>query len=212
MKPLHTLLAFAVSGLLLTACDKKTETPAEPKTETKTETAAPADSTGAATAAKTTVANASSDSPTLKMSILGIKMATFGMIAQEKPSLTDEQKKCLAGDEANATYQAYADDIVGIIGADALKESDKFYDTEVGKKMLTFMDQQLAQAAGLPITGDAVTITDADKAAMQEYAKTNESSKAMEEKITAAMSADPQKTLKQMQHFAAKEKARCNIS
>lgn len=214
MKPLHTLLAIAVSGLLLTACDKKTDTTAEPKTEAKTETVAPADNAGTAPAGETTAATttANVDSPTIKMSMMGIKMATFGVIAQEKPNLTDEQKKCLAGDEANATYQPYVDEITGIIGADGIKEADKFYETEVGKKMLTFMNQQFAEVAGLPIEGEPVTMTDADKKAMEEYGKNNQSSKAIEEKLAASMASDPQKTMQQMQDFATKEKARCNIS
>ncbi len=199
MKALHTLLAIAISGLLLTACDKKTEAPADTKTESTTTVAEPTPTPEAS----------STQSPTVKLTVLGVKMGTFGVLMAEHPALTEEQKKCLLSDEADATYEPTTTELIALMGADNLKEADKFYATEVGQKMLKYMEQQMAMVASLPLDGEPVTITDEDKAAMEEYAKNNPLAKEMEAKIAASLT--PQKMLEQMQGYAAKEKVRCNI-
>lgn len=218
---LRTLLAVTVSASLLTACNKaetpKADTSAEaPKTETKTTetTTTPAVATPATstttTTTTTTTATASSKSPTVDMYVTTFKMSTVGLLNAEKP-LTKEQTACLLSKEADATYYADAQtELNTILGAESIAESDKFYTTDVGKKMLAFIDQQQAKAMGQPIVGEPVVITEADKKAAADFTANNPKMKEIETKMQKAMS-NPQAMMTKMQKFATQEKSRCHI-
>lgn len=216
---LRTLLAVTVSATLLTACNKagtpKTDAPkAETKTTstetTTTSATTPAVAPATSTTTTTTTVATTTKSPTVNMYVTSFKMAAVGLLNAEKP-LTKEQTTCLLSKDSDATYYNDAQtELNALIGADSIAESDKFYATDVGKKMLVFIEQQQAKAMGQPIVGEPVVITEADKKAAADYTANNPKAKEIEAKMQKAMS-NPQTMMTKMQKFATQEKSRCLI-
>ena len=144
------------------------------------------------------------------MYVTSFKMSTVGLLNAETP-LTKEQTACLLSKEADATYYADAQtELNALIGADSIAESDKFYASDVGKKMLVFIEQQQAKAMGQPIVGEPVVITEADKKAAADFTANNPKMKEIETKMQKAMS-NPQAMMTKMQKFATQEQSRCHI-
>ena len=195
------LLTLGMSAFLLSACDrqKDTEQPTTPPTTPKE--------------SEQTITNLAdaglTNSPTIEINTLGYKTVVFGNILEENKSLTDEQKKCLISNEANATYEPGNIELVNLTGTDLLKESDKFYETEIGQKFRRFIEQQLFLMADQKIEGEIIVITDEDQLKATEYRQNNPTAKEMETKMSTL---DPQKTLAQFQEYTIKEKARCHIN
>lgn len=205
----RTVLAVTVSASLLTACNKADTAKTDaPKADATASVVAPASTPAVASAPVT--ATATAKSPTVNMYMTTFKMGTVGMLNAEKP-LTKEQTACLMSKEADTTYYTDAQtELNNLIGAEGIAESDKFYETDVGKKLVTYIDQQQAQAMGQPITGAPVVITEADKKAAADFTKNNPKMKEIENKLKAGMG-NQQAMMAKMQNFITKEKSRCHI-
>lgn len=207
MKFMPLLLSAAVSLACLTACTKTEKPQAEEKPAT-TQTAPSEASAPATTPDQPAQASAPTDgSPTVAMYVDTMKVTTF-MQLMATSQLTDEQKTCLMGSDANATYLDTAKTELGkTLGEDGLKASDEFYSSELGQKVAKFARQELNKAIGQPIEGEPVTLTDEDKAKMMEFSQSD-----IGKKIDAnTKNIDPQAMMKQLEGFVASEKTRCKI-
>lgn len=197
MKLSSVCLAMALSATVLTACNK-TQTPKDdPQTA---QSATPAQETQA------TSANAST-SPTLLMYIETMK-ATTGMQLGASHALSPEQMACIYGDGANATYLDTAkSQLLKALGEDGLKASDEFYASELGQKLIKFTQQQLQQATGRAIEGEAIVLTPEDEVKIVEFGQSE-----IGKKIEAnTKNIDPQALMQQMQAHLESEKERCKI-
>ena len=196
----RTLLAVAVSATLLTACNK-TEAPAEqPANTAETTQTAPAET-----------ASVNLDgSPSIAMMNKILQMSTLMHLAQTNPDITEEQGACLMSKDGEATYHETSKQmLVDAVGVEGIQEADKFYESEVGQKVLKYTEQQEKLARGESIDGEPIVIAEEDQAQMIEMGPSEANQKleaAMQESIT------PEKMKTLIEDFAIKEKARCNIS
>lgn len=196
------LSAVSLALLLsLTACNKNESASESPKAEATTTTAA-------AEAPKAEPAVNLDNSPTIKMMSDVLKMGATGMVIAAAQNATQEQLDCLQNADNALFLEAAKTQTQKMLGDDLIKESDKFYETEVGQKMLKFMEQSQLQMQGKPIEGEPVVITEEDKAKMAEFGESE-----LGKKIAKATTQpDPQEMQQLLTELANKEKARCNIS
>lgn len=204
MKPLHTLLALAVSGLLLTACDKKAETSAELKTETKTEAAAPTDVAPAPTTSETTSSPAAL-SPYMDFQVTANRAGIMAIMQQNHPNLTEVQKTCLTSTDGNANYVSILEPhFKSILTDDEIKQADEFLVTSAGEKFKAMM----YNAIGVPNTPAFVEPVGKEKEELMAAmlmpfvvkVKTNTDNMSEEEALAF------------IGQIVDKEKVRCNIS
>lgn len=165
------LIALLVLSLAVTACNKPEpakDTPTETPKEQKTETATPSPTN-----------TTENTSPTITMWAHSMKFSTVMAIQTAHPNLSAQQKACLLGADADATYlEKGKTEVTKILGEDGLKTSDEFYRTETGKKMQTYAKQQLQQMTGEPLAEKPVLLTDEDQKAVDEFMKTDAAKKA----------------------------------
>lgn len=203
----RTFLALTASASLLTACNKTDTAKTDAPKANTASVVAPASTPAVAPV----TATAATKSPTVDMYVTTFKMGTVGMLSAEKP-LTKEQTACLLSKDSDATYYTDAQtELNNLIGAEGIAESDKFYETEIGKKLVTYINQQQAQAMGQPIAGTPVVITEEDKKIAADFTKNNPKMKEIEDKLKAGMG-NHQQMMTKMQNFVTKERARCHIS
>lgn len=197
--------------LALTACNKpatetKTETTTETatsaKSETKTDAPAPTD-----TGAKDTGVDLDT-SPTVLMMADTLKVGAWGVIHATANISTQEHLDCLFDYDKALFLEAGKAETQKMLSADLIKASDEFYATEVGQKMLKFMEQTQLEAQGKPIEGEKVVISEEDKAKMAEFGQSEAGKKIAE---ATAKGTDPQAVQKLVEELANKEKARCKL-
>lgn len=203
--------------LALSACNKPaTETTTETKsestsdnkaqttTETKTDTPAPTADTGA----KDTGVNLDT-SPTVLMMADTLKIGAWGVIHTTANISTQEHLDCLFDYDKALFLEAGKAETQKMLSADLIKASDEFYATEVGQKMLKFMEQTQLESQGKPIEGEKVVISEEDKAKMAEFGQSEVGKKIAE---ATAKGTDPQAVQKLVEELANKEKARCKLA
>lgn len=180
--------SFIVTSLLV-ACNK-TE---EPKPETpKTEVVA---------------LPVADDSPTVGIWTEGMKLGTTLMLLEQNPQLSDTQKACLLGDEANATYLAGSKaEMLRVLGEDGIKQADEFYRSELGKKVAEYSRQQMKIAAGEKVE-NPISLTDDEQAKVMEFMN-SEIMKKMQENI-AQVSAEKMEA--DLAVIAKQEAVRCQV-
>ncbi|MGK8251895.1 hypothetical protein [Moraxella lacunata] len=139
-----------------------------------------------------------------------LQMSTLMHLAQTNPDITEEQGACLMSKDGEATYHETSKQmLVDAVGVEGIQEADKFYESEVGQKVLKYTEQQEKLARGESIDGEPIIMTEEDQAKMVEMSQSEANQKletAMQESIT------PEKMKTLIEDFATKEKARCNIS
>lgn len=189
--------ALVASVLSFTACDRKEPT----KTETKT-------SASTTTNTTTNTATATTASPTVQVWADSMRMGTVMMLTQENPKLTAEQKACLQAPEGNATYYTLGEaEMKKILSPEELKQSDEFYNSAVGKKMVAMTHQQMRMAQGEKV-GNPITLT-ADE--QKEIVKFTQSTFA--QKVQAdSDKATPETAMEKFKPIIAQEKVRCKIA
>lgn len=193
MKLPHTLLALAVSSVLLTACDKQ---PTETKTDTKTETTAPTK--------KDTPANPAILSPYLDFQVTANRGIVSNLLAEQYPNLTDVQKACIASTDGNTNYVSVLEPYFkGILTDAEIKEADEFLATSAGEKFKEMMYTAfgVTQAPSIPPTAEEQKAL-AKAMFMPFVVKVKAKTDAMSE----------EEALTFMGQIVDKEKARCNIS
>lgn len=200
-RPLVLSLAVVFS---LTACNKTDSNAQAPKTDTATQAKSEAPKQQAP-------ANYLDTSPTVLMMADMLKVGAWAYIhaTGAANNMTEEQMECLFNYDKALFLEAGKAETTKMLSEELIRKSDEFYHTEVGKKMLKFMEQTQLQAQGKPINGEAVVITEEDKAKMAEFGQSEAG-----QKIAQATGAgvDPQAVQALVKELGDKEKARCKLS
>lgn len=191
-RPLVLSLALVLG---LTACNKNDSAQA-PKADNAQATA-PADDLD--------------NSPTVLVMADMLKFGAWAYIQSTgaiNDKTTDEQLNCLFDYDKALFLQAGKEEVTKNLSADLIKQSDEFYRTEVGKKVLKFTEQSQLQAQGRPIEGEPVVITDEDKAKMAEFGQSEAGQKIAQAMNAGAVQGDLKALVTQL---GEKEKARCKL-
>lgn len=110
------------------------------------------------------------NSPTVKVFADIFKETTTAMASAIADKATQEQLDCLANPDETIFIEAGKTEVRKMLDDEMIKESDKFYGTEAGQKMLKFIKQQIQiEMQDKPIEGELVTITEEDKAKIAEF-------------------------------------------
>lgn len=192
---------------LLTACNKAEE-PAPASDSPKPTTLKSGESVGGIevpTAEK--IASVSNDSPTVAIWTGGMKLGTTLLLLEENPELSDAQKECLMGAEANKVYfDKSKAEMLMVLGEDGILVADEFYRSEVGQKVQAFSNEQIAIASGEKIA-NPIKLTEEEQQKMQAFMQ-SDIMKKMQENIAKIT---PEKMEADLAQTAKEEMVRCKI-
>lgn len=150
------------------------------------------------------------NSPTVKVFADIFKETTTAMASAIADKATQEQLDCLANPDETIFIEAGKTEVRKMLDDEMIKESDKFYGTEAGQKMLKFIKQQIQiEMQDKPIEGELVTITEEDKAKIAEFNESEAGKKWAQATSENMMSS--KELLQLITELTYKELDRCHI-
>lgn len=199
MKKIVQVLAVGIlSGLALSACNKEEATVEVPEVEESTGVVNPT----------TEQLDAVNGSPTIAIWTAGMKLGTTLMLLEKHPTLTDKQQECLLGADADKAYfENSKREMLAVLGEDGIQQADNFYNSEVGKKVAAFSQEQMAIAAGKKID-KPLELTADEKTQMEEFMASEMMVKMRQNIATIS----PEKMEADLALIAEQEAVRCGLS
>lgn len=197
MKSIKLLATLLSATLLLTACSKE---------EAEVEVPEPV-STGVTNPTQTQL-DALNGSPTISIWTAGMKLGTTLMLLEKHPNMSEKDQECLMGKDADPAYfENSKREMLAVLGEDGIKTADEFYNSEVGKKVALFSQEQMAIAAGKKVT-NPTTLTDEEQAKMQAFMESDMMTKMRNNIATIS----PEKMEADLAIIAEQEAVRCNLT
>lgn len=218
-KILPLALSLALSTLVLAGCDKKDTAP---KTTTATSTTAVTTSTtstttvtsstastptmaraSSATAAMPSIAMPSSDAPMMDFWVMSSRISGIHLMTQQNPTLTDEQKNCLASPDGDASFRKELLPFFSkILTPEETAQANKFFASALGQKFSAVSKAQMEGSKTMPNVTEQET-----KDLMAELQKPY-----MVKLQKETAKADPTVGKAIVEKSIASEKARCKIA